>query len=56
MDESRNESRSLRREQAQPHNTADIDARYIKSVKVDAPSFDGHLDPQGQLAVDRYFL
>ena len=44
---------------AQPHNTKDPDAQYIKSVKVDAPSFDGHLDFQAyidwQLAMDRYF-
>jgi len=38
-DGSRNDSRSLRRERAQPHNTADTDAQYIKSVKVDT-SFD----------------
>jgi len=35
------------------------DAQYIKSVKVDAPFFDGRLDPQvyidWQLAMDRYF-
>jgi len=34
--------------------------KYIKSVKVDAPSFDGHLNPQAytdwQIAMDRYFL
>ena len=34
-------------------------AQYIRSVKVDAPSFDGRLDPQiyidWQLAMDRYF-
>ena len=58
-DESRNDSRSPRRERAQPYNTADTDAQFIKSVKVDALSFYGHLDPQGyidwQLAMDRYF-
>ena len=56
---SRNGSRSPRREQVQPYYTADTDAQYIKSVKVDAPSFDGRLDPQvyidWQLAIDRYF-
>jgi len=41
---SQNVSRSPRREWAQPYNTADVDAQYIKSVKVDAPSFDGRLD------------
>ena len=55
---SRNGSRSPRRERAQPYNTADADAQYIKSVKVDAP-FDGRLDPQvyidRQLDMDRYF-
>jgi len=52
-------SRSPRRERVQPYNTADADAQYIKSVKVDAPSFDGRLDPQvyidWQLAMDSYF-
>ena len=55
---SRNSSRSPRGERVQPYNTADVDAQYIKSVKVDAP-FDGRLDPQvyidWQLALDRYF-
>jgi len=45
-DNSRNGSRSPRWERAQPYNTADADAQYIKSVKVDALSFDGHLDPE----------
>jgi len=27
-------------------NIANTDAQYIKSVKVDSPSFDGRLDPQ----------
>ena len=36
---SRNDSRSPRRERVQPLN----DAQYIKSVKVDTPSFDGRL-------------
>ena len=39
-------------------NTAGTDAQYIKSVKVDTPSFDGRLDLQGyidwQFAMDRY--
>ena len=56
---SRNGSRSPRRERVPPYYTADADAQYIKSVKVDAPSFDEHLDPQvyidWQLAIDRYF-
>ena len=56
---SRNDSRSPRREQVPPCYTADADAQYIKSVKVDAPSFDGCLDHQvyidWQLAMDRYF-
>jgi len=56
---SQNGTRSPRRERVQPYNTADADAQYIKSVKVDAPSFDGHLDPQvyidWQLAMDHYF-
>jgi len=56
---SRNGSRSPRLERVQPYNTADVDAQYIKSVKVDAPSFDGRLDPQvyidWQLAMNRYF-
>ena len=43
---SQNGSRSTRRKWVQPYNTADIDAQYIKSVKVDAPSIDGRLDPQ----------
>ena len=43
---SRNGSRSLRRERVQPFYTAGIDAQHIKSVKVDAPFFDGRLDPQ----------
>ena len=54
-----NGSRSLRRERVQPYNTADVDAQYIKSIKVDAISFNGRLDPQvyidWQLAMDRYF-
>jgi len=58
-DESFNDSRSPRRERAQSYNTANTDAQYIKSVKVDAPSFDECLDPQAyidwQLATDRYF-
>ena len=45
-DESRNDNRSPKRERAQPHNTADTDAQYIKSVKVDT-SFDRCFDPQG---------
>ena len=44
-DGSRNDSGSLRRERAQPHNTTDTDAQYIKSVKVDASFFDGRLNP-----------
>ena len=56
---SRNGSRSPRREPVQPYHTADADTQYIKSVKVDAPSFDRCLDPQvyidWQLAMDRYF-
>ena len=44
-EKSHNDNRSPRREQAQPNNTADTDAQYIKSVKIDAPSFDGRLDP-----------
>jgi len=56
-DESRNDSRLPRRERAQPHNTADTDAQYIKNIKVDASFFDRCLDPQGyiewQLAMDR---
>ena len=43
---SRNSSKSPRRERVQPYNTADADAQYIKNVKVDASSFDGHLDSQ----------
>jgi len=43
---SRNDNRSPRRERVQPYNTADSDAHYIKSVKVDALFFDGCLDPQ----------
>jgi len=42
---SQNASRSLRRERVQPYNTAHADAQYIKSVKVDAPFFNGRLDP-----------
>ena len=53
-------SRSPRRERVQLYNIADADSQCIKSVKVDAPSFDGCLDPQiyidWQLAMDRYFL
>ena len=45
-DNSQNGSRSPRRERVQPHYIADADAQYIKSVKVDAPSFDGRLDPR----------
>ena len=41
---SQNGSKSPRRERVQPYYTADVDAQYIKSVKVDAPSFDGLLD------------
>ena len=56
---SRNDSKSPGREPVQPYYTADVDAQYIKSVKVDAPSFDGRLDPQvyidWQLVMDRYF-
>ena len=56
---SRNDSRSPRRERGPPYQTTDADAQYIRSVKVDAPSFDGRLDPQvyidWQLAMDRYF-
>ena len=36
-DNSRNGSRSPRRERAQPYNAADIGAQFIKSIKVDAP-------------------
>ena len=40
-------------------DVTDIDAQYIKSIKVDAPSFDGRLDPRvyidWQLTMDRYF-
>ena len=58
-DNSRNDSRSPKRERVQPYNTTDTDAQYIKSIKVDAPSFDGRFDPQvyinWQLAMDRYF-
>ena len=43
---SRNGSRSPKRKRVQPYNTANADAQYIKSVKIDTPSFDGHLDPQ----------
>ena len=54
-----NGSRSPRRERVQPYNTVDVDAKYIKSVKVDALSFDRRLDPQvyidWQLAMDHYF-
>jgi len=57
--ESRNNSRSPKRERAQPNNTEDTNAQYIKSVKVDAPSFDGRLDPLAyidwQLVMDHYF-
>jgi len=56
---SRNDSRSPKRKRVQPYNIADADAQYIKSVKVDAPSFNGRLDPQiyidWQLTMDRYF-
>ena len=56
---SQNDSRSPRREHVPPYYTVDTDAQYIKSVKVDAPSFDERLDPQvyinWQLAIDRYF-
>jgi len=56
---SRNGSRSPKRERVQPYNTTDTDAQYIKSIKVNVPSFDGRLDPQvyinWQLAMDRYF-
>ena len=56
---SQNGSRSPRREQVPPYYTTDAYAQYIRSVKVDAPSFDGRLDPQvyidWQLAMDRYF-
>jgi len=56
---SRNDSRSPKRKRVQPYNTADADAQYIKSVKVDAPSFNGRLDPQiyidWQLTMDSYF-
>ena len=55
----RDNSRSSWCRRAQPYNTEDTDAQYIKSVKVDAHSFDGHLDPQAyinwQLAMNRYF-
>jgi len=58
-DNSQNGSRSPRRERDQSYYTADTDAQYIKSIKVDAPSFDGRFDPQvyinWQLAMDRYF-
>ena len=54
-----NSSRSPRRERAQHYNTTDVDAQYIKSVKVNAPSFNGRLDPQAyidwQLAIERNF-
>ena len=43
-DYSWNGNRSPRRERDQPYNTADTDTQYIKSVKVNAPSFDGRLD------------
>ena len=45
--------------QTQTYHIEDPDAQYIKSVKVDAPSFDGRLDPQAyinwQLAINHYF-
>jgi len=54
---SQNGSRSPRRERVQSYNTADVDAQYIKSIKVDASSFDWRLDPQvyidWQLTMDR---
>ena len=43
---SRNDSSSPRRERVQTYNTADADAQYVKSVKVDTSSFDERLDPQ----------
>jgi len=43
---SRNGSSSPRRERVQPYNIADVDAHYVKSGKIDAPSFDVRLDPQ----------
>jgi len=56
---SQNCSRSPRRKRAQPYNTADTNAQYIKSVKVDVFSFNGRLEPQvyidWQLAMDCYF-
>jgi len=44
--EPRDNSRSPRRRRAQPYNTEGTNAQYIKSVKVEAPSFDGRL-PSG---------
>ena len=42
-------SRSPWRMRAQHYNTEDINAQYIKSVKVDAPSFDRRLDSQAYI-------
>ena len=58
-DESRNDNRSPRRRRAQTYDIEDTHAQYIKSVKVDAPSFCGRLDPHAyidwQLTMNRYF-
>ena len=57
--ESRVNNKSPRCKQAQHFYTEDTDAQYVKSVKLDAPSFDGCLDPQAfidwTLVIDRYF-
>ena len=44
-DESRNDINSPRRQRVQPYNTTDTNGQYIKSVKVDTPSFDERFDP-----------
>jgi len=43
--EPRDNSRSPRRRRVQPYNTEDTNAQYIKSVKVDALSYDESLNP-----------
>jgi len=57
--EPRDNNRLPWRRRAQPYNTKDTNAQYVKSVKVNDFSFDGHLNPQAhidwQLAMELYF-
>lgn len=56
----RDDSRSPNRWPKYRGDNFDPDERYLKSIKIDAPSFDGHPDPQYFLdwirGMDNYFM